>query len=94
MIGDFVLAFLLVGGGLGFLFRKSLQKDRAEERKQQAAARQKAAAEQEEARKYQPGVPLVCLGCDTHFSGPLTDSGCPQCHLSSLVVTQDKLNDK
>lgn len=36
------------------------------------------------------GERLRCLGCDADFRGPLTDTGCPQCHLSSLVVTEDE----
>ena len=88
MVGDFVLAFLLLGGTLLLLFIKSAQKDRQHAKLKEAQDREEAAAAREEARKYEAGSQLICLGCDAHFAGPLTDTGCPQCHLSSLVVTE------
>lgn len=90
MVGDFVLAFLLVGGGLLALFLQSTRKDRKEAEKKAGLARQEQAAAREEKRKYQPGARLICLGCETRFPGPLTDAGCPQCHLLSLVVVAEE----
>lgn len=57
-----------------------------------------AAAEAEEARRAaeldealaRPGQSLHCLNCDTHFKGPLPDTGCPNCHLSTLVVPESQ----
>ena len=88
MAGDFVLAFLLAGGGLLAFFISSVRKDRAEAGRKAAEAQQAQDAAAEEARKYQAGVRLICLGCETRFRGPLTDAGCPQCHLLSLVVAE------
>jgi Zn finger protein HypA/HybF involved in hydrogenase expression len=62
---------------------------------QSAAADRRAAMEQaEEQRKLsnraeklnRSGEPLRCLNCNTEFNGPLDDSGCPHCHLSTLVI--------
>jgi hypothetical protein len=39
-----------------------------------------------EASLQRPGEPLRCLNCDASFVGPLTDDGCPNCHLTTLVV--------
>lgn len=48
-------------------------------------AREEARAD---ARKYEPGEPLVCLNCTNKFKGPLTESGCPACRNSTLVLTE------
>ena len=90
MVGDFILAFLLAGGGLLALFITSARKDREAAEKKAAQAKQEKAAALEEARKYQPGARLICLGCETRFPGPLSDSGCPHCHLLSLVVVAEE----
>ncbi len=90
MVGDFVLAFLLAGGGLLALFLKSAKKDREAAERKAAQAKQEQAAAQEEARKYQPGARLICLGCETRFPSPLSDAGCPNCHLLSLVVLAEE----
>lgn len=90
MVGDFVLAFLLAGGGLLALFLQSGKKDRAAAEKKAAQAQKEKAAAQEESRKYQVGARLICLGCETRFPGPLSDAGCPQCHLLSLVVVAEE----
>ncbi len=94
MAGDFILAFLLAGGGLLALFLHSARKDRtAAEKKAIQTAREQAAA-REENRKYQPGARLICLGCETRFPGPLSDAGCPRCHLLSLVVVAEERPNK
>ncbi len=87
MVGDFVLAFVLLGGGLLALYLKSAKKDREDAKVKEAQAREKDAAAAEEARKFRAGANLVCLSCGTHFPSPLTDAGCPRCHLSVLVMT-------
>ena len=90
MVGDFVLAVLVIGGGLLALFLHSAKKDREAAARKEECARQEEAAALEESRKYRPGARLVCLGCETRFLGPLTDAGCPNCHLSSLIVVEQK----
>lgn len=88
MIGDFVLVLVVAGGGLLALFLQSARKDRADAQRKERHAREEAAAAREEAHKYEAGTLLVCLGCGKHFEGPLTETGCPECHLSSLVLTE------
>jgi hypothetical protein len=39
------------------------------------------------------GEPLVCLNCNVRFAGPIEDTGCPRCHLSSFVVSERKAQD-
>ena len=90
MVGDFVLAFVLLGGVLLALFLQSVKKDREDAAMKDSQAREKDAAAQEEARKFRAGTNLICLSCGTHFLSPLTDAGCPQCHLSVLVVTDSQ----
>ena len=87
MVGDFVLAFALLGGGLLALLLRSAKKDREDAKVKAAQACEQQAAAQEEARKFRAGASLVCLSCGTHFPSPLTDAGCPECHLSVLVMT-------
>jgi Zn finger protein HypA/HybF involved in hydrogenase expression len=45
-----------------------------------------------EAKLYEDGIPLICIGCETKFVGPLTSSGCPTCHSTTLVVTEQEMN--
>ena len=88
MIGDFVFVFVALGGMLLLFFLQSARKDRADAQKSDLRARDEAAAAREEARKYEAGTRLVCLGCGKHFKGPLAETGCPDCRLSSLVLTE------
>lgn len=90
MVGDFILVALLIGGGLLALFLQSAKKDRVAAAQKLAQSQKEQEATRDESRKYQPGVRLLCLGCETRFLGPLTDAGCPRCHLLSLVVTEQK----
>lgn len=85
--GLFALAVILVALWLWSL-RDSVVKDRAaseQRRREEEAARERAARE---ARLYRTGEALRCLGCGATFAGPLSDTGCPQCHLASFVVTE------
>ncbi len=87
--GLFALAVVLALVWL-WTVRGSVGKDVDAARQQavQVAQGQERAAR--EARLYQPGISLRCLGCDARFLGPLGETGCPQCHLASLVVTEDE----
>lgn len=85
--GLFALAVILAVLWLWSL-RGSVVKDKAEAQQRQeeeVLAREQA---KREARLYRKGEKLRCLGCGAEFLGPLGDTGCPQCHLASLVVTQ------
>ena len=88
MVGDFVLVVLVIGGGLLALFLQSAKKDREAAVLKEKRVKQEQAAAFEERCKYQPGMRLICLGCEARFLGPLTDAGCPGCHLLSLVVAE------
>lgn len=84
--GLFALGVVLVFCWLWSL-RGSVVKDQAEARRRQeeeCAAQERA---KREARLYRKGEKLRCLGCGATFLGPLPDTGCPECHLSALVVT-------
>src|SRR5579862_4287807 len=35
-----------------------------------------------------PGEPLICLGCQKRFPGPMPEDGCPDCEIASLVVAE------
>ena len=85
--GLFALGVILLALWLWSL-RGSVQKDQAEARRRRTE--EQAAQEQtrREAKLYRKGVKLRCLGCGATFLGPLPDTGCPQCHLASLVVTE------
>ena len=83
--GLFALALALVLLWLLSLYH-SLTQDRlktAEELRQQQEAEKRT---EREARLLRPAEPLQCLSCGTVFAGPLSDTGCPQCHLASFVV--------
>lgn len=87
--GVFAMAVI---AGIGWLWslRRSVIQDASAARAaatQDAQARERAARE---ANLYRTKEKLRCLGCDTDFAGPLTEAGCPNCHLSSLVVTDEE----
>lgn len=86
--GLLVLAIIVAAVWLWGL-RNSAAGDAAASRER---AREAEEVKQQEARERhlaRTGEQLRCLGCDAEFRGPLTAAGCPQCHLSSLVVTED-----
>ncbi len=68
--------------------RRSVGQDQAEAEAQQRREQQAREREERDARLFRPGEPLRCLGCDTTFLGPLPDTGCPRCHLATLVVPE------
>lgn len=68
--------------------RRSVGHDQAEHEAQQRREQQAREREEREARLYRPGEPLRCLGCDSTFVGPMPDTGCPHCHLATLVVAE------
>lgn len=85
--GLFALAVVLVALWLWSL-RGSVVRDRAETQRQRQEEQDARERTEREARLYRKGVKLRCLGCGAAFIGPLPDTGCPQCHLASFVVTE------
>lgn len=71
---------------------KSRSADRTEKAREDAEEAERRRRQQEEARLRTIGVRLHCMGCGLDFLGPLTDDGCPNCHLQSLVVTEDEFH--
>ena len=91
VIGDLVLLLVLVSV-IGALFLKqSKSKDNVEAKAEREKRRQAMLKAQREAKRYAEGTPLVCLNCDTKFKGPLTNTGCPKCHMTTLVMTEEEL---
>ena len=72
----------------------SARRDRQEAEARAREEQERHAREAQEARMRRKGERLQCLGCGRKFLGPLTDDGCPQCHLSALVVTQAEAKEK
>ena len=66
----------------------STRRDRQEAEERAREAQERRDREAREARLRRRGAALQCLGCGHKFPGPLTDDGCPQCHLAALVVTE------
>ncbi|MBV9848907.1 MAG: hypothetical protein JO250_04385 [Armatimonadetes bacterium] len=87
MGGLFALAVGLIAlwaWSLAVSTRRDRQEAQEREREEQARREREA----REARLYRRGEPLRCLNCGFAFRGPLPDTGCPQCHLAALVVTE------
>lgn len=85
--GFIAIAFAVLVIWLASLF-KSISKDQIaarEQAKQQERTREYA---ERQAELYRTREKLRCLGCDHSFSGPLPDSGCPNCRIAALVVTE------
>lgn len=87
--GMFALAAVLALAWL-WTMRGSVGRDMEAQKRQAVQVKQVQERMAREAKLYQPGVALRCLGCDARFVGPLSETGCPQCHLASLVVTEDE----
>lgn len=87
MGGFFTLGLVLVGLWAWSL-AASARRDRQEAQAREREAQEKRERAAREARLYRRGERLQCLGCGHTFLGPLTDEGCPQCHLAALVVTE------
>ena len=84
--GMFALGLTLAGFWVWSL-RGSVTRDKA------VAQRAKEQAERE-ARLHRKGERLRCLGCEKAFRGPLPETGCPHCHLSSFVVPEAECQEK
>ncbi len=93
MGGLFALGLVLVGLWAWSL-SASTHKDRQEAQVRAREERERRAQAERETRLYRPGEPLRCLACGRRFLGPLPDTGCPQCHLSALVVTEVEAREK
>jgi len=89
---ELILDSLFALGLLSALFwvlslRRSVAQDKA------AADKAREQAERE-ARLTRTGEPLRCLSCEKTFLGPLAPTGCPSCHLTSLVVPEAEYQEK
>jgi hypothetical protein len=65
----------------------STQRQREKKRLEREEAQFKQ-AEEEQALLYVSGEPLICLGCQKRFVGPMPEDGCPDCQIASLVVPE------
>ena len=96
---EFVMGGLFaVAVGLGALWAWSLsasaRRDRQEALERAREERERRSQAERESRLYRPGEPLRCLACGRRFLGPLPDTGCPECHLAALVVTEVEAREK
>lgn len=94
VIGDLAIA-LIIALLIGFAaMRFSLRRDSQEA--QRLVAERNAQIHQELllAARYKPGVPLMCVGCNTQFLGPLSATGCPKCHSETLVLTMEEYEQR
>jgi ribosomal protein L40E len=73
-----------------FSLQKSASADREELARQEAEEAEKKRQAEAEAQLLRKGVALRCMGCGAQFRGPLSDEGCPKCHIRSLVVTESE----
>ena len=85
-----LVLFALWAWSLAASARRDRQQAEARAREEQ----ERQALAEREARLRRKGERLQCLGCGHKFLGPLTDDGCPQCHLLALVVTRAEAKEK
>lgn len=88
--GMLTCGIVLVGLWLWSL-RGSITRDKTEAEIARRESREKAVREARLARK---GEPLRCVSCEKTFRGPLTDRGCPHCHLASFVLPEAEYQEK
>jgi hypothetical protein len=91
VIGDLLVLLTLAGVGGFFIYTKSERRDRHQQQKLRETEAEALKKAEMDAKRYEAGIPLICLGCETRFLGPLSGDGCPNCHVLSLVVTQDQI---
>ena len=94
VMGGLVALGLLLLALWAWSLAASARRDKLEAEAQARDEQERRAREAQEARLRQKGVRLQCLNCGWKFLGPLTDDGCPQCHLSALVVTEAEAREK
>jgi hypothetical protein len=93
MAGLFTLTLALLALWVWSL-RGSLRRDQTEKAAQKRQEQERQAWESREAQMQRPGIRLHCLGCGSAFTGPLPEEGCPQCHLSALVVPEEEVHGR
>jgi hypothetical protein len=90
VITDLVLLIVIVAIGASCFSVISSIKDRRQANQELARKATDALKGEWEAKRFETNVPLICLNCEAKFKGPLTPSGCPQCNMSSLVITEEE----
>ncbi len=93
VIDGMVAALLLVAVAFVWSLRSSLLHDRVIAKQQQASASVRKLKAERDASMYRAGTPLHCVGCGLAFTGPLTDDGCPECHVATLVITEQEYQE-
>lgn len=66
--------------------KEQIKRNKAEEERQEKW--------NESLRLTTPGETLYCVGCETPFPGPLTEEGCPKCHMTGLTMSAKKYNEE
>ena len=84
---DLIILIVIVGLVALVALRLSAKRDTDEIAQQTAEKKERAEQERAQLARHKAGASLICLACNTHFTGPLTESGCPKCHTESLVMT-------
>lgn len=80
-------ALFSMGLLIAVIWAVSLWRSASRDRAAAADALEKAEREAAmEAAVAAPGKRLHCMNCDHQFIGPMPEDGCPNCHLSTLVV--------
>lgn len=80
----FVAIVLVIVGTAGY----TASKDRRIAVRQIAADDRLKELREESRTLLVTGEPLICLGCNKRFPGPMPETGCPDCQISSLVVAE------
>jgi hypothetical protein len=91
VVGDLLLAIVLVTAFGLLIYKFSSNHDRTENEARRTRELEDRRKAELAAKRYLEGIPLICLNCESHFVGPLGEDGCPNCHSSTLVVTEEEL---
>jgi heme exporter protein D len=87
-----------LGLGVVVLFvvslRSSLARDKIAAEKARAEAKEARMNAARKAALARKGTWLRCLGCEARFRGPLKPTGCPDCGLESLVITEAEYRER
>jgi hypothetical protein len=87
IFGLFVVFFAIAVTIVVAAGTSTAQRKREQDRREREEAKIKK-AEEELAYLSIPGEPLICLGCQKRFLGPMPANGCPDCEMASLVVSE------
>jgi|GEM_PF-2348688 Zn finger protein HypA/HybF involved in hydrogenase expression len=94
VIGDLFIVILAIAVLGAIIYKISTANDSKAVKFQQQLQAEEQRMLEREAKIYEKDIPLICIGCETKFKGPMPETGCPHCHSLTLVITEEEFLSK